>query len=77
MIKLLWIACSVIVFRNVFKSFIKDELDTWDELDTITFMMLGLVSFVISMLGPIVIVGYLLYNILDGVVDGINERYKK
>jgi type III secretory pathway component EscU len=76
-IKLLWLACSLIVFKHVFKSFIKDELDTWDELDTITFMMLGLVSFIISLLGPIVIIAYIVYNVLEGVVQAINEAHKK
>jgi hypothetical protein len=75
-IKLLWIGCSLIVFKNVFKSFIKDELDTWDELDTETFIMLGLVSFTISIFGPLVIIGYILYNVLEGIVQAINERYK-
>jgi hypothetical protein len=75
-IKLIWIACSLIVFRNVFKSFIKDELDTFDELDTATFIMLGLVSAIISLLGPIVIIGYILYNVIEGIVQAINERYK-
>ncbi len=75
-IKLIWIACSLLVFKHVFKSFIKDELDTWDELDTITFMMLGLVSALIALLGPIVIIVYIIYNVLEGIVQAINERYK-
>jgi hypothetical protein len=75
-IKLLWIGCSLIVFKNVFKSFIKEELDTWDELDTATFIMLGAVSLLISMWGPLVIIGYILYNVLEGIVQAINERYK-
>jgi hypothetical protein len=75
-IKLLWIACSLLVFNHVFKSFIKDELDTWDELDTETFIILGLVSFIISIFGPIVIIGYILYNVIEGIVQAINERYK-
>jgi uncharacterized membrane protein len=76
-IKIIWIACSLIVFNHVFKSFIKDELDTWDELDTETFIILGLVSFIISILGPIVIIGYILYNVIEGIVESINKAYKK
>lgn len=77
MIKLIWLTCSIFVFIQMMKYLIKDELDTWEEIDTMTFIMLGVVAFMISMFGPFVIVGYFLYNILEGIVDGINERYKK
>ena len=75
-ISLLWIACSVIVFRHTFKYLIKEELDTWGELDTDTFILHILLSTTLSLFGPIAILAYIIYNILKAFSESIAERYK-
>lgn len=75
MIKLLWIACSVLVFVYSLKAIIKSELDTYGEVDGITLMMITLCSLGYSLGGPFAIVGYLIYTIMEGIADNINKEY--
>lgn len=75
MIKLLWIACSILVFAYSLKAIVKTELDNWGEVDGMTLIMVILCSFIFSMFGPFAILGYLIYTILDGVADNINKGY--
>ena len=76
MIKLLWIACSIPVFIYTLKSSIKDELETYDAVDSGTLFLMTLVSFFAAMFGPFAILGYIVYNIVEGIADSINENYQ-
>lgn len=76
MIKLLWILCAIPVFTYTFKACIKAELDTWEEVSTDTLILFTLLSFFVSLLGPIAIAAFLLYNVFEGIARSINERYK-
>ena len=75
MIKLLWIVCSAFVFVYSIKAIIKDELDTYGGIDGMTMMMIVLFSFMIALGGPLVIVMYLVYTVMEGIADNINKEY--
>lgn len=77
MIKLIWLACSLIVFKHLITSFIKEELNEWGEIDTLTLIMFSIVSLAGSLFGPIAIFVYLFYNIIAGITEAINEEHNK
>lgn len=80
MIKLFWIfwaGCSVVVFKHAITNSIKSEIDSWGEIDGETLIMLSVVSLVVSLFGPIAILCYLLYNIVEGIAEAISEVYNK
>ena len=76
MIKRLWIACSIPVFIYTLKYLIKDELETYDAVDSGTLFLMTLLSFFAALFGPLAILGYIIYNIVEGIADGINENYQ-
>jgi hypothetical protein len=75
-IKLLWLGCSVIVFRHALTAFIKSEMEDFGELDVGLLCMFIFIAFGIAVFGPIAILAYIGYNVLEGIVQAINERYK-
>jgi hypothetical protein len=74
---ILWGACSVVVFKHVIKSLIKEEVEDWGEIDTESLIMFTLLSAAVSLLGPIAIIAYILYNVAAGIAQAISEEYKK
>lgn len=74
---ILWGACSVVVFRHMITSLIKEELKDWGEIDTETLIMLTLLSVMVSLFGPFAILAYILYNVIEGIAESISEGYKK
>lgn len=76
-IKLIWLACSLIVFKHVITYAIKEEVRVWGEIDGGTLFLLGMIALLVSTSGPIAIIGYLFYNILEGIAQAITEGSKK
>lgn len=74
---LLWLACSVIVFKHTIMATIKEEMETWGEIDSGLLFLFGLIALLMAAMGPIAILGYLFYNILEGIAQAISESYKK
>ena len=74
---ILWGACSLVVFRHMITSLIKEELKDWGEIDTETLIMLTLLSVMVSLFGPLAIIAYILYNVVAGIAKAISEEYKK
>ena len=76
MIKLLWIACSIPVFVYSLKYLIKDELEVYGAVDSGILFLMALISFFAALFGPLAILGYIGYNIVEGIAEGINERHQ-
>ena len=76
-IKLIWLACSLIVFKHVITYAIKEEIKVWGEIDGETLFLLGIIALLVSTSGPIAIIGYLFYNVLEGIAQTISEGNKK
>ena len=75
-VKLLWLACSLIVFRYTLKNMIKEELKTFGGIDAILLGIFIIMSIIIAAAGPIAIVAFLVYNGLKGIANGISEGYQ-
>ena len=75
MIKIIWIACSIVVFVHTIKACIKSELDTYDGIDGALLFLFLLISFLASLLGPFAIIAYFVYNALEGVAQAINKAH--
>ena len=76
-LKIIWVACSLIVFKRAITYCIKGEMDTFGEIDSGLVFIYGLLALTISLLGPLAILGYFLYNVLEDITRAINERYTK
>lgn len=76
MVKLLWIACSIPVFIYALKYCINDELECYGELDPFLLIMFSLLAFLIACLGPIAILGYIVYNVVADIAETINNNYR-
>ena len=75
-IKVLWLICSLIVFRYTLKNLIKEELKIFGGIDAILLGIFIIMSIIIAAAGPIAIVAFLVYNGLKGVANGISEGYQ-
>lgn len=75
MIKLLWIACSIPVFIITLIHCIKEELWAYGQVDAAILVVMLMLSFVVSWFGPIAILGYILYTMLEKVAESINRKY--
>ena len=76
-IKLIWLGCSLIVFKHLITWCIKEELNDWGSIETEPLIMFCIISFLGSLFGPIAIILYILYNVIAGIAQSINEGYKK
>ena len=74
---ILWGACSLVVFRHVIMATIKEELETWGEVDSPTLILMTLLAFMVSLFGPLAIAAYFIYNVIEGIAQAISEEYKK
>ena len=74
-IKLIWLGCSLIVFKSLISYFIKEELSDWGEIDTESLVMFSIISFCGSLFGPIAIIAYIIYNFISGIAEDISEKY--
>jgi hypothetical protein len=75
-VKLLWLACSLIVFRYTLKNMIKEELKVFGGIDAILLGLFIVISTIIALAGPVAIIAFLVYNGLKGIANGISEGYK-
>jgi hypothetical protein len=75
-IKVLWLICSLIVFRYTLKNLIKEELKIFGGIDAILLGIFIIMSIIIAAAGPIAIVAFLVYNGLKGIANGISEGYQ-
>ena len=75
-IKILWLICSLIVFRYTLKNMIKEELKTFGGIDGILLGLFIIISTIIAAAGPIAIIAFLVYNGLQGIANGISKAYK-
>lgn len=76
-IKIIWLICSLIVFKHSIMYFIKEEINAFGEIESGLVFLYGFISLLYSIFGPLVIIGYFLYNVLEEIKRAINERYKK
>lgn len=74
---ILWGACSLVVFRHVIMATIKEEIETWGEVDAQTLILMTLLAFMVSLFGPFAIAAYLIYNVIEGIAQAISEGNKK
>jgi hypothetical protein len=75
-IKILWVICSLFVFRYTLKNLIKEELKIFGGIDAILLGIFIIMSIIIAAAGPIAIVAFFVYNGLKGVANGISEGYQ-
>ena len=75
-VKILWIICSLFVFRYTLKNLIKEELKIFGGIDAILLGIFIIMSIIIAAAGPIAIVAFLVYNGLKGIANGISEGYQ-
>lgn len=75
MIKLLWIVCSIPVFISTLRYCIKEELWAYGEVEAGILIVMIMLSTVVSFLGPLAILGYILYTMLEKVAESINRKY--
>jgi hypothetical protein len=75
--KLLWLAFFTPVSMYTFKWIIKNELETWGSIDSVDILASLLVAFIIGVLGPIAVIAFIIYNVIEGIAQSINEGYKK
>ena len=75
-VKILWIICSLFVFRYTLKNPIKEELKIFGGIDAILLGIFIIMSIIIAAAGPIAIVAFLVYNGLKGIANGISEGYQ-
>ena len=75
-IKILWVICSLIVFRYTLKNMIKEELKTFGGIDALLLGIFIVLSVIIAAAGPIAIIVFLVYNGLKGIANGISEGYR-
>jgi hypothetical protein len=75
-IKILWLICSLFVFRYTLKNLIKEELKIFGGIDAILLGIFIIMSMIIAAAGPIAIVAFLVYNGLKGIANGISEGYQ-
>ena len=75
-VKILWLICSLIVFRYTLKNMIKEELKTFGGIDALLLGIFIVLSIIIAAAGPIAIIVFLVYNGLKGIANGISEAYK-
>lgn len=76
-IKLIWLGCSLIVFKHLIIYYIKSEVSTWGEVDAETLILYIVISLLGSLFGPIAILLYLFYNIIAGIAEVISEEHNK
>lgn len=76
MIKLLWIACSIPVFIYTLKSCINLELETYDEVDPFLLILFTFIAFLIAIWGPLVILAYIGYTVVETIAGNISENYQ-
>jgi hypothetical protein len=74
-VKILWLICSLFVFRYTLKNLIKEELKIFGGIDAILLGIFIIMSIIIAAAGPIAIVAFLVYNGLKGIANGISEGY--
>ena len=75
--KIVWLICSLIVFKHAITHFIKEEIDAFGEIESGLVFLYGLIALLYSLFGPLAILAYFLYNVLEDITRAINERYKK
>jgi len=75
-IKILWVICSLIVFRYTLKNMIKEELKIFGGIDASLLGIFIVLSIIIAVAGPIAIIVFLVYNGLKGIANGISEGYR-
>ena len=75
-IKILWVICSLIVFRYTLKNMIKEELKIFGGIDASLLGIFIVLSIIIAVAGPIAIIVFLVYNGLKGIANGISEGYQ-
>jgi hypothetical protein len=75
-IKILWLICSLFVFRYTLKNLIKEELKIFGGIDAILLGLFIVISTIIAFTGPSAIVAFLVYNGLKGIANGISEGYQ-
>ncbi len=75
-VKILWLICSLFVFRYTLKNLIKEELKIFGGIDAILLGIFIIMSIIIAAAGPIAIVAFLVYNGLKGIANGISEGYQ-
>ena len=75
-VKILWLICSLFVFRYTLKNMIKEELKIFGGIDAILLGLFIVISTIIAAAGPIAIIAFLVYNGLKGIANGISEGYK-
>lgn len=73
----LWTLCSLIVFKHAITHFIKEEIDAFGEIESGLLFLYGLIALLYSLFGPLAILAYFLYNVLEDITQDINERSKK
>lgn len=76
-LKIIWLACSLIVFKHAITHFIKEEIDAFGEIESGLLFLYGLIAVLYSLFGPLAILAYFLYNVLEDITRAINERNKK
>ena len=75
-VKILWLICSLFVFRYTLKNMIKEELKVFGGIDAILLGIFVIMSIIIAAAGPIAIIAFLVYNGLKGIANGISEGYQ-
>ena len=75
-VKILWLICSLFVFRYTLKNMIKEELKMFGGIDAILLGIFIILSTIIAAVGPIAIIVFLVYNGLKGIANGISEGYQ-
>ena len=75
-VKILWLICSLFVFRYTLKNLIKEELKVFGGIDGILLGLFIIISTIIASAGPIAIIAFLVYNGLKGIANGISEGYQ-
>jgi len=75
-VKILWLICSLFVFRYTLKNMIKEELKIFGGIDALLLGIFIILSAIIAAAGPIAIIVFLVYNGLKGIANGISEGYR-
>ena len=75
-VKILWLICSLFVFRYTLKNLIKEELKVFGGIDAILLGLFIIISTIIAAAGPVAIIAFLVYNGLKGIANGISEGYQ-
>jgi ABC-type enterochelin transport system permease subunit len=76
MIKLLWIACSIPVFIYAVKYFVNMELEAYGDVEPFLLVVFAFLAFAIACSGPVAVLGYIVYNILEDIAETISKNYR-